>query len=474
MKANPYIELNLEFHHTNLSMSSWKRYREVESDEESDIATLTTKRTRLDGADPSDPTCHRTEHSDMVREYLLITWSQPMAEHQKSFLIKKMEELVTLKSAADFLEPRTGEHIPLYVNKIKGPTDISTIRSLLETGGYPSVTDLLIDFTTMIHNVIWINGCKRHDPAPARRLLRCFCERLKHCPIGPQGKPMSTYTRNDIRRMASEITSVSTKASIPSSEKSEVANIDNSLQDEPLMPSVAREADTFEDAFGNFSIKSDDIVGSSFVDVSDSMFWIRDEPLQISTMEDTKTSEPGDPDKETRQLSKSIKECQQKLAKMIQRKGLLTEIKDLDTEKAAIEKELPEIEKQWEQLGSKVNDYNTMLGTARKEETTAAESRYWHNQESERLQRESERLQRESEKCRRESETHRKESERFSSVGDECKQRMNVLRTEKKLVEIQTDRALLKHGELRDKYDTIQHQRVIAKKKLEELNNGSA
>ncbi|KAH0293919.1 hypothetical protein KCU62_g873, partial [Aureobasidium sp. EXF-3399] len=378
-----------------------------------------------------------------------------MTEQQKSFLTKKMEELMTLKSAADFLEPRTGKDVPVYISKIKGPTDLSTIRNLLDTGGYPSVADLLIDFTTMIHNVIWINGCKRHDPAPARRFLKCFCDRLKQCPIGPYGKPLTAYTRDDMRLMASDVTDGPTKVSTLSPEKS-------------------KEADTFEDAFGNHNMTSNDIVGSDFVDISDSLFWIRDEPLQISNSEDAKTSEPGKRDEETRQLSEAIEECQQKLARMAEKKRLLTEIKDLDTEKAAIEKELPELEKQWEQLGSKVGDYHAMIGTVRKDETTAAESRYRHDQERERLLLESERLQRESEACRRESETYREETERLSSVGDECKQKTNVLRSEKKQVEIQRDRVLLKHGELIDKRDGIQDRRVIAKKKLDELNNDSA
>lgn len=465
---------NLEFLRTNLRMSSWKRYREAESDSESDSTTPTIKRPRLDVAHPSGPTCYRAEHSDMVREYLLVIWSQPMTEHQKSFLTKKMEELVTLKSAADFLEPRTVKHMLVYVKKIKGPTDLDIIRNLLDTGGYPSVTDLLIDFVTMIHNVIWINGCKRHDPAPARRFLKCFCDRLKHCPVGPHEKPMATYTRNDIRLMASDITGVSAKASTPSSDKPHVASIDDHVIDELVIPSIAGDADKFEDAFGNHNMTSNDIVGSTFVDISDSLFWIRDEPLQTSEAEDTKTFEPGDRDEEARQLSKDIEDCQMKLAKLEEKNRLLTEIKDLDTEKAAIESRLPEIEKQWKQLGSKVSDYNTMIGTVRKDEKTAAESRYWHDQESVRLQQESERLQRESEDRRRESETHREEIEKFCSIGDECKQKMRVLRSEKQQVEIQHDRLLLKHGELRDKRDTIQDQRIIAKKKLDELKNGNA
>lgn len=282
MEANAYIEPNFKFLHTYLSMSSWKRDRDYESEDGFDTMPSTSKRARLASADPSGTTYHRAEQSDMVREYLLITWSRPMTEDQKSFLTKKMEELMTLKSAADFIEPRTGKDVPIYVNKIKGPTDLATIINLLDTGGYPSVTDLLIDFTTMIHNVIWINGCKRHDPAPARRFLKCFCDRLKQCPIGPHGKPLTAYTRNDMKLLASDVTDGSTKVSTASSEKPEVISIDDSVQDERISPFFTREADAFEDAFGNHNMTSNDIVGSDFVDISDSLFWIRDEPLPIS------------------------------------------------------------------------------------------------------------------------------------------------------------------------------------------------
>ncbi|KEQ75088.1 Bromodomain-containing protein [Aureobasidium namibiae CBS 147.97] len=220
-------------------MSSWKRDRNYESEDGFDTMPSTSKRARLASADPSGSICHRAEQSDMVREYLLITWSRPMTEQQKSFLTKKMEELMTLKSAADFLEPRTGKDVPVYISKIKGPTDLSTIRNLLDTGGYPSVADLLIDFTTMIHNVIWINGCKRHDPAPARRFLKCFCDRLKQCPIGPYGKPLTAYTRDDMRLMASDVTDGPTKVSTLSPEKSKVASINDSVQNELVKHSLA-------------------------------------------------------------------------------------------------------------------------------------------------------------------------------------------------------------------------------------------
>jgi hypothetical protein len=425
-------------------MSSRKRDREVELENESVTPTSTNKCRKLDDADPAGSTCDRMDSPNGIDECLLILWSRPITEEQKIFLVKKMEELVRLKSAADFIKPHSERHVSFYAKRIKGPLDLSTMRSLLNTGGYSSVTDLVTDFRIMISNVMWIRHGKIEESAAARRLLKCFHERMSACPTGLDKKPMSAYSGKALKIMALEVLSsvadTTTQVTNSPSEELEVISIDDS--DASECDEVAGESDIDD-------FDAHDLERPPHVAVYSSTSW----------PEAAKTPEPDDLDEETQQLQKEMKECQQKLANMAEKKRLLTEIKDMDTERATIDGQIPETKRQAEQLESKIQDTRQMIDALDNEGDPLYKAGLWHRQQSQRLQQESERC--------------RQEDERLRPTVNMYIEKVAVLHLERNQMEKQSSQVAETDAQLKKRRDEIENQRAIAKKKFDELSNGS-
>jgi hypothetical protein len=426
-------------------MSCQKRDREVELQNESATLLPTNKRIRLDGKDESGKTCHHKDHPDIVDDSVLKIWSQPMTKQQKGFLTEQMKTLVNLRTAADFIEPQTGKHMTLHAMKIKKPRDLSTMKSLIDADEYSSVTELVTDFRIMIRNALRINSWKPERLMVVGTLWKRFCYRMKCCPTGPQQEQMATYNRDAIKLMASEIGDISTKSSTLPSEKSMAID----------------ESD--ESGVQNVFDYSDVSVEESFIDVSDLPFFMQDEPPHTSRSGAAKTPEPGNLDDETRQLSEDIEECQQKLARMVEKKKLIREIRNLDTEKAAIDRKILDTDEQLKQLRSKIQGCGKEIITVTENSKAASNSRDWHDQESVRLQHESTRLQ-------RESESHRKENERLRLVVDGYQLKVGALESERDQVLKQHEQAGDTKVELRERRKQIEDQQAVSKRNLDEFN----
>jgi hypothetical protein len=152
----------------NHTMTSQKRDRDVELDNESAASTPTNKRTRYNKSGSAD---HRTDHPNVHDNSLLIVWSQPMTEQQKSFLTEKMEGWITFESAVNLIKPHTGERMTLDAKKIQRPMDLSTMGSYLDSGKYSAVRDLVLDFRLMIGNVFRICSWTQKESLLALRLF---------------------------------------------------------------------------------------------------------------------------------------------------------------------------------------------------------------------------------------------------------------------------------------------------------------
>jgi hypothetical protein len=90
----------------------------------------------------------------------------------------------------------------------------------------------------------------------------------------------------------------------------------------------------------------------------------------------------------------------------------------------------------------------------------------WHRQQSQRLQQESER-------CHRESEVHRQEDERLRPTVNMYIEKVAVLHLERNQMEKQSSQVAETDAQLKKRRDEIENQRAIAKKKFDELSNGS-
>jgi hypothetical protein len=426
-------------------MTSQKRDREVELENESAISSPTNKRPRLDTSDSAN---HRPDHPKVYDSPLLTVWSQPMTEQQRSFLTEKMEGWVKLRCAEIFIEPHTGERMILDAKKIKRPMDLSTMRSRLDSGKYSSVKDLVLDFRLMIGNVFRINSWMHEDSMLALRLFQCFCVGMKFCPTGPHNEQMATYSAYAMRLMASNIRVIPTKTGKSSPSKS-VADDDS---DESLV----------DDAIKHSGISPDELQGHSIVDVSDSPSLMQNELPHISGSEAVNTLEPGDLedlDEESQRLQKEIEERQRKLANMVEKKRLLKEIRNLDTEKTAIEVKIPQMIEQLRQLDSRAVDCSKLTNSVKEKSRAAIKSRDWHDQESVRFQQESEK--------------HRQENQRFDLVVGEYQRKMDALESETNQIWDQSEQAEITNAQLWERRDQIEDQRASAEKKLEELNNSS-
>lgn len=443
-------------------MSNRKRDCEAEPEDDPAISAPTNKRTKPNNVDTSGPTHRRAKRDQEFYDSLILVWSHPMTVYQQNFLTKHMEELVGLKSAANFIKTHTEKHMPHHAKKTNKARDLTIMKSLLITGGYSSVAEVFTDFRDMILNLTRTNEWTHVISVDARRLFRCFCGRMKLCPTGPDGAPYNSYGRDGIKLMASQMKSATTQAIEPSSDRSVIISIEDS--DESEVEGVINHSDTLPNENPYYSL----------ADISDKLLSMPDEPPPTPILAIGKTPGPGDRNnEETRQLSEEIEECQQKLARMVEKKRLLQEIRDLDVEKTATDVEIPETEDQLKQLTSKIHDYNKQIDTATEDGKAAAGSRDWHDQESIRLQQESERLQRESENCRQESVTHRQENERLRSVADECQRKMRAFHLLREQAENQSNQALSDGSQLKHRRDQIEDQRAIAQKKLEELAHGA-
>jgi hypothetical protein len=437
-------------------MSNRKRDCEAELEDDPAISAPTNKRTKPNDVDTSGPTHRRAKRDREFYESLVLVWSQPMTVYQQNFLTKHMEELVGLKSAANFIKTHTEKHMPHQAKKTNKARDLTIMKSLLITGGYSSVAEVFTDFRDMILNVTRTNEWTHVISVDARRLFRCFCGRMKLCPTGPDGAPYNSYGRDGIKLIAT------TQAIKPSSDRSVIISIEDS--DESEVEGVINHSDTLPNENQYHSL----------ADISDKLLSMPDEPPPTPILAIAKTPGPSDRDDEgTRQLSKEIEECQQKLARMVEKKRLLQEIRDLDIEKAAIDVEIPEMEEQLKQLTSKTHDYHKQIDSVMEDGKAFADSRDWHDQESIRLQQESEKLQRKSEKCRQESVTHRQENERLRSIADEYQRKMDAFHLLREQSENQSNQVLSDGSQLRHRRDQIEDQRAIAQKKLEELAHGA-
>jgi chromosome segregation ATPase len=90
-----------------------------------------------------------------------------------------------------------------------------------------------------------------------------------------------------------------------------------------------------------------------------------------------------------------------------------------------------------------------------------------------RHQRQSERLQQASERFRRESEVHRQEEEKLRPTVNAYIQKTFALDAEQDQIEEQGRQVMESDAQLKERRDEIEDQRAIAKKRFDELSNGS-
>lgn len=429
-------------------MTSQKRDRDVELDNESAASTPTNKRTRYNKSGSAD---HRTDHPNVHDNSLLIVWSQPMTEQQKSFLTEKMKGWITLKSAVNLIKPHTGERMTLDAKKIQRPMDLSTMGSYLDSGKYSAVRDLVLDFRLMIGNVFRICSWTQKESLLALRLFQIFCVEMKYCPTGPHDKQMATYSEDAMRLMASKIQVIPTKTSTLLSPKPvAIDDSDKSLVD---------------DAIKHFGVLLDELHDHSLLEVSQSSSSMQIEPPHLPGPDAAETLEPGDQNEEIRQLSKEIEECQQKLARMVEKKRLMQEIENLDAEKIAIEVKILQTSEQIKEHHSKAADCCKLIDSVEGNCKAAVHSRDRHDRESVRLLEESKRLQ-------QESEMHRQENERFDLAVGNYQRKIDALQSERDEMQRESDQAEDTNAQLMKRRDQIDDQRATTKKSLDELDNG--
>jgi hypothetical protein len=408
----------------NHIMSSKKRGPDDELVPESMASYVSTKRARTNKNHDADEilTQIKTINSE-YRHPLVMDWSQPMTEQQKRFLTgmlnKGKRKSVRLEIAAGLIKSRTEKHLPRYAEKMKEPMNFSIMRNLLDTNGYASVTDLVLDFKAMISNVLSVNGGDDEASAAALLIFRTFVERMRYCPT--YGQAMNRYSTAMLEILATLVTSQTTEAtaqtitpSSEQSEESEVINIDDS------------DGSEVEDVFVHSDISTEKLQDHSFVHVSSAPSLLQNEPPHVSGSKAAKTTESGNLDDETRQLSQEIEECQQKLANMVEKKQLLSEIRDLRTEKAATKHEMHETIEQLKQIFSKAQDCHKQIDAVMEDCIATQDSQDWNDQQTERLQQERERLQREVQRCCQEIEIHRREKGRLQSIFGEHTQKIDA------------------------------------------------
>ncbi|KAH0269330.1 hypothetical protein KCU91_g8801, partial [Aureobasidium melanogenum] len=456
-------------------MSNRKRARRAELDVKSATPKSSTKRAKTSDTNTSDKNFYRVERA-CTYNHVLVVWSQPMTPRQQDFLVRQMTEMRRLMSSNGLL---TAEAAIRHLPSIENPLDLTTMRTYLEADRYSSVTDFCADFKRMITDVHLQYGQDDNRSIVARKLLRSFCERIRHCPTGPNGESARDYGEKAIKCLESRIVNATTKVTTPSSEEIEVINIasdTDELAETTIQVDTASFINTFNDRHSDTSdYEPEDDVSDAEVDSSS---LTQDEPASVTRA--AKTPEPDDLDDETRQLQKEIEERQQKLANMAEKKKLLAGIKDLDTEKAELDDKIPELEKQLWQVRSKVQDCRNMIGANHNDEKKIFDAIDWHDgervrlhQESERLEQESERLRQESQKCRQRIEVHKHEVEELGLVESGYRQRHNALLAEKQQAKEQGRQILQNEGQLKERRDQLENQRAIAKKKLDALSNGN-
>ncbi|KAH0157132.1 hypothetical protein KCU67_g8029, partial [Aureobasidium melanogenum] len=453
----------------NHEISNRKRARRAELDVKSATPQSSTKRAKTTIADTPVKNFRKIERL-CTYDHVLVVWSQPMTQKQQDFLRYQMKDMMKQKSVTDL---NTFWNEASDSNRIKKPMQLSTIKTILEAGRYSSVTDLCTDFKMMITNVHLVCGETGLTSTAARRLFRSFCERMKDCPTGLDGRSAVDLGKKAIKRLESQMTDVTTKVTTPTSEEIEVIDIasdTDELEETTVQIDTASFINNFTYRDDTPDYESEDDVSDAEVDVQSSM---QDGSASV-TRRTAKTPEPDDLDDETRQLQKEIEERQQKLANMAEKKKLLAEIKNLDTEKAELVGKIPELEKQFEEVSSKVQDCRNMIDANHNDQNKTFDAITWNEGQRLSFQKESERLLQESERCRQKSEAHRLMEERLCSVMTEHKQRLSVLRLEKTQAEEQSRQVLQNEGQLKERRDQLESQRAIAKKKLDALSNGNA
>jgi len=434
-------------------MASQKRSRDTEPVSESVASHIPKKRARIEASHVPGEICAKT--SNGYSRHLLIVWSLPMSQQQKKYIASGLKDLVKLVSASDLTKPPITADLPRWAKRIKKPLDLNTMKNDLAYGKYLSVTSFVTDFKDMICNTLRIYGWDHDKSVKALTVLQWFRYRMKHCPTGPEAKPMIVFHDVEIQRMASQIKDDMIKVSESSPMNSEVISISDSDASEYDEVTNWPEAGASEGALNDADISHGKLGGNSL------------------TTHDTKTPEPDDLDAEAQQLEREIEERQQKLANMAEKKRLLTEIKGLDTEKAAIDGQIPETKRQAEQLQTKLEDCCHKITTLNNECNGPLQASLWRQQEILRLCQQSERLQRESENCRRASEIHLREDEKLRPTVNHYLQQFTALDSEQKQVQEQSRQAIETEAQLKDKRDKLEDQRAIAKKKLDGLRSGS-
>jgi hypothetical protein len=407
-------------------MASQKRDRDAEPVSNliaSYISSVPTKRAKTDKADVADKIFAR---ADKVIGYshLLIFWSRPMTEQQKQFLVETTKGMMKLKSAEEFKKPHTTEQMSRALMKIKKPMDLSTMIKLLETGGYSSVTDLCVDFKSMITNAQLINPDDRELSAAAGRLFTSFNSRMNGCPTGLDGTPASEYRERTMDLLKSLIPDFATRITTPQPDKPEVIYIDSDTEE---LEASSRPA---------------------------------------STLKPNKIPQPDDLDDEIEKLQKEIEERQERLVHMAERKKVLAEIRSLDIEKAELVGKISDTEEQYAQLNADVRTCDAKSLTHSLGYTELQQQQVWHREGSEKLDRESKRIGEEIEKYRKAKGIIDRRVTMFIAKRDRLDS--EHIETKEKRDQIGNEDA-----QLSERLDQLENQRAIAKKKLDDLDHGS-
>jgi hypothetical protein len=405
-------------------MSSQKRDRSSEPAPESVTSYLSTKRAKTDNAQVKEKTFARIENISYYYSHLLVIWSRPMTQQQKKFLDETIKGMLKLKSAVDLEKPPTTEQMSRWPKTIKKPMDLSTMIKLLENNQYRTVTDLCADFKTMITNAHLIHGENHDVSVAARRLFIVFKDRMRGCPTGVDGTKAGEYGKCTITLLESLIPDVTGEKAIQSSsDKSGGA--------------INMDSDKDEVEAGN-------------------------RPAAESKMR--KTPEPDDLDDEATKIQKEIEERQQKLLSMAEKKGLLAEIKALDSKKIELESKKPGMAEQYELLDWDLQERGKEIETHRDQGAAILQKQAWYGKETERLDLESERLRQEIEKVRQSKEKIDLEAKKYF-------EKRQKLMSEKREVKTRREHVSEDWRKVTDRIVGLEDQRVIAKKKLDALDD---
>ena len=76
----------------------------------------------------------------------------------QNFLLRVLENLQAKDNGEIFAEPVDLEEVPDYMDVVKEPMDLSTMRHKIENFRYQSVDDLQKDFNLMIANCLAYNS----------------------------------------------------------------------------------------------------------------------------------------------------------------------------------------------------------------------------------------------------------------------------------------------------------------------------